>query len=202
VLSSPLSPRALAAAAAVIALPACNTAPSEPAAPASLTEQTSPVLVKEVVWPSVTTIDRTTRDALPPQAVARVAASRVPVLLPVQTEWLAVANLVTRPNWTTASMRLEGASVVTTATRAAHRVPGIGPVKGNRKIRGTMGFVTQNERVWSATWIENNVSYSVEVECEKEADARCTSDAFVMELAEKLAYVGGAGESGTKEGAP
>lgn len=195
-------------AATAIALPACNAAPSEPPGVGPRAPLAASLVMKEVVWPSAASLDHRTRNALPPQVAERVAASRVPVLLPPRAEWLAVAKLTAKPLWTSASMRHDGVTVVTTATRAAHPVPGVEPVSGNRKIRGAMGFVTQNERIWSATWSENNVSYAIEVECEKEADARCADETFVMALAETLAYVGGAeargasGANDAKEGTP
>lgn len=160
------------------------------------------VLAREVVWPDASTIDHAALEALPPLAAERVAASRVPVLLPPRVEWLAAANVVTKHDWTSGSMRQSDAGVVTTARRLAHEVPGLAPVKGNRPLRRTTGFVTQNERVWVASWIENNVAYTVEVECDKASDARCADDSFVIGLANELVYVGGAGERGEKTGTP
>jgi len=160
------------------------------------------VVESDVVWPDPSTLDRAARATLAEKAAASVRASRVPVLLPAGKEWLAAAVVLSKPQWTSASMRQGDASVATTARRAAHVVPGIEPTRGNRPIRGTMGFVTQNERVWVVSWIENNVAYTTEVECAHESDVRCADDSFVIGLANGLVYVGGAFESGEKVGAP
>lgn len=50
-----------------------------------------------------------------------------------------------------------------------------------------------NEGIRSASFVENGAAYTVDVECASVADARCQSDAFVVELASRLVYVGGSG---------
>lgn len=175
-------------------LAACNTSPSAPERAGSTpAPQAAKMLVHDVVWPAPAALDRAALGALSAAARERVSSSRVPVLLPAKEEMLAVANVIAKETWTASSVRTGGVTVTVTASRAAHVVPGVGPAKGNRAIRGTHGFVSQNEGIWSAAWTENGVAYSVEVECDSPAAARCADDAYVMELANGLAYVGGAG---------
>jgi hypothetical protein len=62
-----------------------------------------------------------------------------------------------------------------------------------QRLRGTHGWVTQNEGVWSATWEEHGVTYVAEFLCDDPSEARCaTADALLAEI-ESLAYVGGQG---------
>ncbi|MEZ4311552.1 MAG: hypothetical protein R3F14_26255 [Polyangiaceae bacterium] len=191
-------------AAALIAAPAfvlaaCDTAPSSPPKRgAEVAPHASELAVSEVRWPGADTVDARVVGALPEEAAARVRGSRVPVLLPPRAGWLSTVTVVTKPLWTTASMKAEGATIVVTASRAARRVEGVGPAEGNRAMRGARGFVTQNEGIWSASWSENGVAYSVEVECDAPSAEACASDALVMAVTEELAFAGG---EGAKEGA-
>jgi hypothetical protein len=155
--------------------------------------QAAKLLVNEVAWPGPEKVDRAAARLLTLRAAESVRASRVPVLLPASVDLLAAANVIAKEHWTTASVRAPGATITVTATRAAHVVPGVGPVKGSRAIRAAQGMVTQNEGIWSAAWTENGVAYSVEVECDSPGAARCADEAFVMELASGLAFVGGMG---------
>lgn len=182
---------AFALAAAAASLAACDTSP--PAPPGAIPPAPAQIQIKEVTWPAEATIDRASLAALSPEARERVNASRVPVLVPPRASLLAGAKVISKETWTVASMRAEDATITITASRAARVVPGVGPAEGNRPIRGTRGFVTQNEGIWGAAWRENGVSYSVEVECASPEAARCADGAFVTELAGELTFVGGAG---------
>jgi hypothetical protein len=182
--------------AAVSVLASCNTAPPAPSqsAPEAASPQAGGLRTREVAWPARGTLDRGALGALGARAAEAVRGSRVPVLLPARRELLAAAQVIAKERWTVASVRAEGATITVTASRAARVVPGVGAAQGNRDIRATRGFVSQNEGIWSAAWIENGVAYSVEVECASPDAAMCADEAFVMELANGLAYVGGAEE--------
>lgn len=185
-------------AAGALAAAGCNAAgpsPGEAPSPAP----TAQVIEREVTWPRASEIDAKALAALTPASGEQVRASRVPVLLPGRAEWLAGAALLTKPTWTTASLAIDGATVVVTASRASRKVPGVGRAEGNRAVRSGKGFVTQNEGIWAASWIENGVAYSVEVECAQAGDARCADEAFTVKVANELVYVGGAGEAASKE---
>lgn len=191
-------PRAAFALLAALSLAACNTPSPEPGAPPA--GEAAPVVVTEVVWPALSADGRAAFQALPALAQERVAASQVPVLLPPRKAWLASAGVATKPTWTTASMRAEGLTIVITASRAARVVPGVKPHEGNVKVRGEhRGFVTQNEGIWAASWVENHIAYSVEVECDQGGDARCADGSFALGVAGDLVFVGG-GESLPKGG--
>ena len=88
---------------------------------------------------------------------------------------------------------MDGATVALQGTRAAHRYEGVEPAAGNRELRATKGFVSVNEGIRTASWIENGAAYSVDVECSDHRDARCQSDDFLISVVTQLAYVGGSG---------
>lgn len=77
-------------------------------------------------------------------------------------------------------------------TRAMQRHPSIQPLKGTHPIRGSMGFVSVNEAIRTASWIENEVAYAVDLECATADDRRCQDDRYLLDLVEHLVVVGGA----------
>lgn len=186
-------------------LASCNTtAPAPESGPATPVieapaPQAAKIVVANVVWPELMDEGRAVIAALPKEAAARVAASKLPVFLPPTEAWLAGATVVTKATWTTASMRADGLTIVVTGSRAARVVPGVSPVKGNVPVRGALGFVTRNEGVWAVSWIENEVAYSVEIECDVGGDARCADEALAMGVARDLVFAGGdAAEGGAR----
>lgn len=194
----------IAKGAALVALAAiasaCEQTPPTPDRPPSAGLDTpaeaAPVEIGRVVWPPDEQIDRAALAALPPPAAAAVRISEVPVLVPPRPALLAAATIIAKPNWTTFSAGAEGITVSVMATRLAHRYDHIPPARGTSTVRGQPAFVTQNEGIWSVTWMENGVSYTVDLECASHEDAACASEAAVLELAGALAYVGGAGAGG------
>ncbi len=145
----------------------------------------------KVTWPEAESLDREAQETLPSVAAKRVQEAPFPVLLPKRKNLLSVAGVSVKPTWLTASMRADGVTVVVTASTAARVVPGVPETKGNTALRQTLGFVTQNEGIWGASWIENGVAYSLEVECDAADNPRCKDDLFVKDLANELVFVGG-----------
>jgi len=146
---------------------------------------------RDVAWPSRSRVDRAAVAALPDRALSALRLSPVPVLAPKAPSMLRDAVLTTGDHWSALSTREDGLTLAVQASGTAVRHEGIGPVRGNRSIRGTRGFVTQETGIWSATWIENGVAYSADLECAVAGDDRCASEAFLMELVEGLVFVGG-----------
>lgn len=150
-------------------------------------------VLAEIAWPEAERIDRRALSALP-QAAAKVAAtSRVPVLVPLRRELLVAPVIVARENWTSFWARTPEITVSQKMTRLAHVYEGLAPLRGPREVRGAPAFVTTNEGIWSATWMENGVSYALDLECASPDAEACASDALLLELAAQLVYVGGAG---------
>lgn len=196
---APTSALAATALAVVFALAACNnpTAPSREEAPPAVA--TSSSMVRPTVsWPAASTIDEPALVAIGSESKdardvrALVSRSPVPVLAPKSLR-LATPTLVVEGEYFALTGRVDGATVSLQGTRAAHRYEGVEPVAGNRELRGTRGFVSANEGIRTASWIENGAAYSIDVECASADDARCQSEAFLLSIVAELAYVGGSG---------
>jgi hypothetical protein len=100
---------------------------------------------------------------------------------------------VTDEHWASAWAQADGVTVTVSGTRVAFHSPTISPIEGTDAIRGARGFVSQNEGIWSATWPEHGVTYTLDVECADPAEPRCADRAWLTEVASGLAYVGGRG---------
>ena len=169
---------------------------------------TSSVTVRPAVaWPALSTIDDAALLSLSKsggpnerELRALVARSPVPVLAPRELQ-LASPTLVVEGEYFALTGRVDDgtsrATISLQGTRAAHRYEGIDPATGNRELRrmsGTArGFVTTNEGIRTASWIENGAAYSVDVECSETADARCQGEEFLLSVIAQLSYVGGSG---------
>lgn len=161
------------------------------AAPA--TPPPSPTVIdKPVGWPSAA-IDATTLSALPETARIAVAASKVPVLLVARSSLLDATTVIAKERFTAVSTKGDGIHVSVSATRSAHRRSHLPKVQGEHEVRGQPAFVTQNEAIWSASWIENGIAYVLELECAALPDPRCDDDTHLQTLIDELVYVGGEG---------
>jgi hypothetical protein len=192
--------------AAVACLAGCNDRPSAPpsstppstVAPAATAVTTTPDLaappanaeLTAVTWPKAPP-DPKVVSLLPKAVRAQVEVSAIPVLVPNDAALLAAGTLIVEPAYYAWSARSSGATLNVHATRIAFKYDSVPPVPGQKPMRGTKGFVTVNEGIYSASWIENGVSYSLDVECESAKDARCRDDKYVLELTNGLSYVGG-----------
>lgn len=174
---------------------------ADDAAPVELraAAQTEPLVVEgprrsieAVTWPR-TNVDAAAGATLSPASREAARRSPVPVLVPKDKPLLEALSVMSEAHWYAAHVRAGGVTVNVSATRVAHHVQGVAPAVGPEALRGQQGFVTQNEGIWSATWIENGASYVASVECDRHDDSRCASDAFLRSLVEGLAYVGGSG---------
>jgi hypothetical protein len=143
------------------------------------------------MWPI--RIDERARARLPEQARAEVDKAPVPLLVVDDVGLLRKAVITTGPHWAALSCRHDGITVSLHGTRLSHDYRDIPPAEGTARVRGQAAFITQNEGIWSASWPEHGVAYSLEVECERASDARCRDEHELLELAERLVYVGGEG---------
>lgn len=78
-----------------------------------------------------------------------------------------------------------GATITIQGTRTAHRVEGV-TANPRTPIRKTRGFVSVNEGIRTASWIEDGIAYTVDVECSDRTDDRCKDSRFVRGVAESL----------------
>lgn len=153
----------------------------------------APLEISAVSWPADAMIDRAALAALPDKTVRMARTSRVPVLVPRRRELLAAPVIVVKEHWTSVWARTKELTVSLTMTRLARKYETIQPIRGPHDVRGKPAFITSNEGIWSASWIENGVSYTLDVECASPDAPACASDALLRELASELVYVGGAG---------
>ena len=189
---------------------ACNGSTSRTEQHAPPVGTTSTALTRPTItWPAQATAeDRAllsllgdgTRDGTRTEGELRALVGRsvVPVLAPRELR-LASPTLVVEGEFFTLTGRVDNpsgssrATVSLQGTRAAHRYEDIEPVNGNRSLRGTRGFVSVNEGVRTASWIENGAAYSVDVECSDVHEARCESEDFLLSVVAQLTFVGGLG---------
>jgi hypothetical protein len=170
----------------------CNASPSRGDAEVA---RTNAVVKPTIAWPAPSAIDARALAALgdATEIGPLVARSPVPVLAPSASLALAQPVVIVEAEYYAISGHAGGATIAIQGTRPAHRYDGMEPNPGNRPLRSGRGFVTVNENIRSASFVENGAGYSVDVECDDAKDARCTSDAFVVSIVESLVYVGGAG---------
>lgn len=126
---------------------------------------------------------------LPGAEREKVAASTVPVLLPRSVP-LTFAKLVVERTYTALHDPLPGVTLSLHASRIAHHYDDIPATPGPHPMRGTSGYVSMNEGIWTATWIEQGVAYALDVECAQAGDARCADEGYLMSLVETLDPVG------------
>jgi hypothetical protein len=60
-------------------------------------------------------------------------------------------------------------------------------------MRTDGGFLTRNEDIWSASWIEHGVAYSFEVECDRRVVPWCDDEAEILGRVESLVLVAAKG---------
>ena len=173
---------------------------AEPPAAGPAAEPTTRLMA--VTWPTRSAIDQDARAALDDQARTAVDQAPVPVLVPPSRAWLTRARVIARQHWVAVSSAQDGLTLSIQGNRLAHRYPQIQPASGNRQIRGLPGFVTEQEHIWSLSWLEHGVAYTLDLECASPEDARCADERLALELASQLAYVGGDDRSAAPGAAP
>ena len=121
-----------------------------------------------------------------------LARSPVPVLAP-SDRTLARPLLSVGREYAALTGRDHDVTIHVQATRAARVVPAIEPLAGTHDLRGTRGFLGVNEGIRTASWVEGNTAYSVDVECTSPTADRCQDDTYLLELVSRLISIGGAG---------
>lgn len=191
---------------------ACNTPPEDTRGPSrspepqtqQQVEAKSPVVLGErkieertVAWPARTAVDHEAASKLAAPVRDALAASVVPVLAPKDEALLTSVRPVVKPGFTSLSIRGagkdQGLHITVGATRVVHRYPGMERIEPTHTVRnGKPAWVLPNEGIWSVSWEEMGVSYSVDVECERpKDDSRCQSPDRVVEIVESLVFLGG-----------
>jgi hypothetical protein len=143
-----------------------------------------------VQWPGDADADAQLVARLPPQLRADVGAAPLPVLLPT-TVGLEGAKLMRGDDWYALWVAQDGLTITLNASGTARVHPHVRGGNLPHTVRGSEALVTQNEAVWTATWIEHGVAYDLGLECADPSMAACSDDAMVRQLAESLAFAGG-----------
>lgn len=152
------------------------------------------------VWPARDSVDERARARLPETLRSSVDASPVPVLIPGGEGWsepfLSSPRGAGGPGHGYAfAARRPGQTIAIQGSRIATLVPGIGRHDGRERLRGGHGFLSDNDGIKTATWIEHGVAYALDLECASPQSPACDLAAARAEV-ESLVYVGGAGEGG------
>jgi hypothetical protein len=133
------------------------------------------------------------RDAL---ALARYAAdvqdsiarSPVPVLAPADPG--PRATMAVGDHWYALTVHGDGFVVVTHGSGEARVHPHVRTVEPTHPMRTDGGFLTRNDGIWAASWIERGAAYSLEVECDRRVVAWCDDEAEILRRVEALVLVG------------
>lgn len=170
-------------------LAACDASTSSPAK-----SEAPPVVTTvqpKVQFPQVTDRGRAALEALPAEAQKRVPSSPVPVLVPTDRALSSVTLMVDREYYALFA-KIPGGTIHVQGTRARVEVEGIPQAPGKSVLRGGLrAHLTENEGIRVASWMENEVSYAVDLECESPEAPMCASDKEVVAIANGLVHVGG-----------
>lgn len=143
-------------------------------------------------WPSPAEIDEVAAARLSEAARGPAARSPVPVLIPGEAGLAAEAAIFSEA-WGYALSAREGTrTVALQASRSATLLPHVRPVPGKTKLRGTLGWVSSNDGIRTASWIEHETAYSLDLECYSPDGPECSEQALLAAV-EGLVYVGGQG---------
>ena len=141
-----------------------------------------------ITWPEA--VDPALVAALPEALQTAVAAAPLPVLLPTAMP-LPRAELMHGEHWWALWAQHDGITLTINASGIAKVYPHLRGAAMPHTVRGVPGLVTQNEAVWSASWVEHGVAYQLGIECTDPKMPACADDVHVREVVESLAFAGG-----------
>lgn len=145
-------------------------------------------VARVVTWPDAA--DPALVAALPEELRTAVAAAPLPVLLPTSIPLLR-AKLMHGEHWWALWAEHDGITVTLNASGIAKVYPHLRGAALPHTVRGVQGLVTQNEAVWSASWVEHGVAYQLGIECADPRMPACADEAHVRDVVERLAFAGG-----------
>lgn len=146
---------------------------------------------RAVQWPAAESLDTGVRDQLDQRFRDALASSPLPVLVPRNEEMLRNAELYKGEHWIAIAAKTDEVAVSLNASGLARVYPHISKTPLPHMVRGGEGLVTQNETIWSASWIENGVAYDLSVECIVPTMPQCQDSSYTEDLVSTLAFVGG-----------
>lgn len=149
---------------------------------------------RQVEWPEAASADLGVRARLSRATLDKLSSSPAPVLVPERGGWAQLGMLHIGPSWTVFEAHEDDVHLNLSASTLSRRYPNMRGVELTDTVRGQPAIVTQNERIWSASWIEHGVAYALELECGA-GKTVCDDDRELRELAESLVFVGPSEES-------
>ncbi|MBV1862549.1 MAG: hypothetical protein KUG77_29270 [Nannocystaceae bacterium] len=141
-------------------------------------------------WPGDDEIEESVISMMPAGGRSAVDDLSLPGFVLRRREFASTTTVMLGHHWYATWAQHDGLIVTLNVSGEARVHPHVKPFEGNERVRGQAAFVTQNETIWSVTWVENGVAYDLGLECESPTMPQCQGAAFAMELAEDLAYVG------------
>lgn len=151
---------------------------------------------RTIAWPEDTTTNQIARARYGAQVHDTLARPAIPVLAPAEPADRVVAT--SGPTWYALSVHGDGYVLHTTGSSEARVYPHIRVAEPTHPMRVAGGFLTRNEDIWAASWIENGAAYSFEVECDRRVVSWCDDEAAVLQRVEALAYIGSKPTGGTR----
>ena len=157
---------------------------------------------RTVHWPEAETRDLAAYEAFDASSRAAIDAAPVPVLVPGPELALDRRQVMHGPEWYAFWGRRESSEAEVTitvqASRMARVLPGVRPQPGPHTLRGQEAWVTRNEGIWTASFIEHGVAYDVGIECAPVDAPPCDDQSELEALTEALRYAGGRREEVTR----
>lgn len=144
---------------------------------------------RTIVWPQEIP-DEGRRTVVDPRSLAVIDRSPVPVLLPDDV-WLDNIHVAVGPHWTALSFAQEGLTLNLQSSARARVYAGIRGAEPSHRVRDLPGHITRNEGIWSASWIENGVAHSLELECDELRRPECADERALLSIADQLVFAGG-----------
>jgi hypothetical protein len=152
---------------------------------------------RTIAWPDAASRDQIADARYATDVHATLARPAIPVLAPAEPGDRVLAT--SGDTWYALSVHGDGYVLHTTGSSEARVYPHIRAVDPTHPMRTSGGFLTRNEGIWSASWIENGAAYSFEVECDRRVVPWCDDEAEVLQRVEALVHIGS--KPSQKEGA-
>lgn len=134
-------------------------------------------------------IEEAARAKLPEDARAEILRAGVPVLVVNEARLLAGTTIATGPSWVEATIRDGACTIAIHATRLSRPLTGDPPSDLSATVRGRPAFLTSRDGLVAASWVEDGVAYALDLTCADRFDARCRTDAHLLDLAAQLVVV-------------
>lgn len=152
------------------------------------------VIGGERVRRSIVQPDASMRDAVAlaryaPDVQLAIASSPVPVLAPSDPG--THATMTTGRHWYALTVHGEGFVAMAQGSGEARVHPHIRTADPTHPMRKNGGFLTRNDGIWAASWIEGGAAYSMEIECDRRVVAWCDDEAEILRRVDTLVFVGG-----------